>query len=479
MGHLAVVPSPEAYGTNTRTRPTAPVSALTGLSGEAYPHLGTGPARGRGNGVPSATMTAMSTPDDTTPTSTCSPHQGVEADRRHRRVRHPRGRREGEGAEGRGSPGDRLRRGRARLPHPAEIVEAAVEAACARPPQPPLHARGGPARAARGRRGQDAARLRARGRRAPGAHHQRRQAGRLPGVRDDRSTRATRCCCPRRTGPPTPRRSRSPAAFRCRSRPTSRPDYLVDRRAAGGGPHRRAPRCCCCARRPTRPARSYSREQIERDRRVGRRARHLGGRPTRSTSTWSTTAPRHVSHARRRARSWPTATIVVNGVAKTYAMTGWRVGWLIGPADVIKAAANLQSHLTSNVSNVVAAGRAGGGVRAAGRGARDAGGVRPAAADDRRAAVGDSRCGVPDAARGVLRLPVGEGAARAGRCAGAAIGSSAELAGLILEHAEVAVVPGEAFGTPGYLRLSYALGDSDLVEGVGRVVSLLGECAVG
>ena len=156
--------------------------------------------------------------------------------------------------------------------------------------------------------------------------------------------------------------------------------------------------------------------------------------------------------------------VVLNGVAKTYAMTGWRVGWMIGPADVIKAATNLQSHLTSNVCNV--AQRA---ALAAVTGSLDAVAemrdrVRPAAPDDRRAAGARSRASSarPRRARSTptrrCSALLGQGAARG------AAATSAELAAAVLEHAEVAVVPGEAFGTPGYFRLSYALGDDDLAH---------------
>ncbi len=166
--------------------------------------------------------------------------------------------------------------------------------------------------------------------------------------------------------------------------------------------------------------------------------------------------------------------VVVNGVAKTYAMTGWRVGWMIGPADVVKAAGNLQSHATSNVCNVAqrAALAAVSGDLAAVEQMREA-------FDRRRRTMTDLLNGIPG-----VTCPEPEGAFYAypsvkgvlGRSIrGKVAASSAELAGLILDEAEVAVVPGEAFGTPGYLRLSYALGDDDLVEGVGRIAALLGE----
>ncbi|SEF09108.1 pyridoxal phosphate-dependent aminotransferase [Jiangella alba] len=165
--------------------------------------------------------------------------------------------------------------------------------------------------------------------------------------------------------------------------------------------------------------------------------------------------------------------VVVNGVAKTYAMTGWRVGWMIGPKDVIKAAGNLQSHATSNVSNV--AQRA---ALAAVSGDLSAVAEMRAAFDRRRRTM----VSMLNEIDGVF-CPEPEGAFYAypsvkdvlGRTiAGRTPKTSAELAELILEEAEVAVVPGEAFGPSGYLRLSYALGDDDLAEGVGRIQRLLG-----
>ncbi|MBU6213480.1 MAG: pyridoxal phosphate-dependent aminotransferase [Actinomycetales bacterium] len=165
--------------------------------------------------------------------------------------------------------------------------------------------------------------------------------------------------------------------------------------------------------------------------------------------------------------------ILVNGVAKTYAMTGWRVGWMVGPVDVVKAATNLQSHATSNVANVsqVAA------LAALTGGLDDVVRMR-SAFDVRRTLMVDMLNAIP----GVV-CPMPEGAFYAyprvtdllGReIAGTVCHTSAELAALILEKAEVAVVPGEAFGTPGYLRLSYALGDDDIRTGLSRMAALLG-----
>ncbi len=166
--------------------------------------------------------------------------------------------------------------------------------------------------------------------------------------------------------------------------------------------------------------------------------------------------------------------IVVNGVAKTYAMTGWRVGWMIAPADVTKAAANFQSHLTSNVANVSQ--RAA--IAALEGGLDDVHAMR--AAFDRRRQIMVSMLGEIEG----FKVPTPQGAfytypSVAGLLGlsvrGRRITSSADLAAVILEEAEVAVVPGEAFGPSGYLRLSYALGDDDLVEGVTRMQKLLGE----
>jgi aspartate aminotransferase len=165
-------------------------------------------------------------------------------------------------------------------------------------------------------------------------------------------------------------------------------------------------------------------------------------------------------------------TVVLNGVAKTYAMTGWRVGWMIGPQDVIKAAANLQSHATSNVCNVAQAA-----ALAAVTGPLDAVATMREAFDRRRRNMARMLNEIP----GVL-CPEPEGAfycypsvkdLLGKEIAGRTVHTSSELAGLILDEAEVAVVPGEAFGTPGYFRLSCALGDADLEEGITRMAKLL------
>jgi aspartate/methionine/tyrosine aminotransferase len=166
--------------------------------------------------------------------------------------------------------------------------------------------------------------------------------------------------------------------------------------------------------------------------------------------------------------------VVLNGVAKTYAMTGWRVGWMVGPRDVVKAATNLQSHATSNVANVsqVAAVEALTGDLSAVADMR--------AAFDRRR---QTMVAMLDAIPGVT-CPTPEGAFYCYPSVKGVLGrtlrgrtpqTSVELAELVLDEVGVAVVPGEAFGTPGYFRLSYALGDDDLVKGVQRMADLLAE----
>jgi aspartate/methionine/tyrosine aminotransferase len=164
--------------------------------------------------------------------------------------------------------------------------------------------------------------------------------------------------------------------------------------------------------------------------------------------------------------------VVVNGVAKTYAMTGWRVGWMIAPSDVTKAAASLQSHATSNVSNVAQAA-----ALAAVSGDLQAVYEMREAFDRRRLTIHKMLNEIP----GVI-CPEPEGAFYVfpsfqewiGKSvAGTTIESASHLAEVILEKAKVAIVPGEGFGAPGYARLSYALGDDDIREGVGRIADLL------
>ena len=167
-------------------------------------------------------------------------------------------------------------------------------------------------------------------------------------------------------------------------------------------------------------------------------------------------------------------TIIINGVAKTYAMTGWRVGCMIGPKDLIKAATNLQSHLSSNVSNVSQ--RA---AIAALNGDLSAVHKMGEAFDRRRKLIVKLLNEIPG-----VSCPTPTGAFYVYPSVKGVLGktirgkipkTSAELATLILDEVEVAAVPGEAFGPSGYLRFSYALGDEDIVEGIGRVKKLLSE----
>ena len=164
--------------------------------------------------------------------------------------------------------------------------------------------------------------------------------------------------------------------------------------------------------------------------------------------------------------------VIVNGVAKTYAMTGWRVGWLIGPTDVVVAATNLQSHSTSNVSNVAqqAAYAAVAGDLAAAGNMRDAFARRGAVMHEMLNAIPGVSCLEPQGA--FYCFPSFEGVL-GHELAGRTPATTVELAEIILDEAKVAIVPGEAFGAPGYARLSFALGDDDLVEGVQRIAKLL------
>jgi len=160
--------------------------------------------------------------------------------------------------------------------------------------------------------------------------------------------------------------------------------------------------------------------------------------------------------------------ILVNGVAKTYAMTGWRLGWMVGPQDAITAAANLQSHLSSNVSNIsqLAGLAALQGDQAPANAMRDAFDIRRRVIVDGLNAIDGVLCPEPTGAFYVYPDVTG----LLGReWAGKTPTTSLELADLILEECEVAAVPGEAFGPSGYLRFSYALGDADLAEGIARL----------
>lgn len=164
--------------------------------------------------------------------------------------------------------------------------------------------------------------------------------------------------------------------------------------------------------------------------------------------------------------------VVLNGVAKTYAMTGWRVGWMAGPSDVIKAASNMQSHATSNVCNVaqVAA-------TAALTGSLDDVNVMRTAFDERRLTIHRMlneiegvECLEPQGA--FYAFPSLQGLIGR-KIANRQVDSTLDLATIVLEEANVAFVPGEAFGAPGYARFSFALGIDDLVDGINRLTELV------
>jgi aspartate aminotransferase len=187
----------------------------------------------------------------------------------------------------------------------------------------------------------------------------------------------------------------------------------------------------------------------------------------------------HLTYGAHRFSSMPVVvpeladqTLILNGVAKTYAMTGWRVGWMIGPKDVIAAAVNFQSHTTSNVSNVAqrAALAAVSGDLSAVAMMRDAFDRRGRLMHKLLSDIDGVYCPEPEGAfycfpsfKGVLGREI----------AGHRPTSTLELAEVLLNEAKVAVVPGEAFGAPGYLRFSFALGDDDLGEGIRRVADVL------
>jgi aspartate aminotransferase len=165
--------------------------------------------------------------------------------------------------------------------------------------------------------------------------------------------------------------------------------------------------------------------------------------------------------------------VIANGVAKTYAMTGWRVGWTIAPLPVTRAMANLQSHVTSNVANVaqVAALAAVAGPLDDVAEMRAAFERRGRYAAERLDAMDGVRCPTPEGAfyafpsvEGVLGREVG----------GHTVGSSLELCEVLLDVAKVALVPGEGFGSPGYVRLSYAMADADIEQGLDRIAEALG-----
>jgi aspartate/methionine/tyrosine aminotransferase len=187
----------------------------------------------------------------------------------------------------------------------------------------------------------------------------------------------------------------------------------------------------------------------------------------------------HLTYGDNKFTSMPTVVpeladqcVVVNGVAKTYAMTGWRVGWLAGPNDLVKSVLNLQSHSTSNVGNVAqraALAAVSGDLRAVSD-MRDAFDRRRRTMFTMLDEIDGVECLEPGGA--FYAFPSFEGVL--GRdIAGKRPTSTLELADVILDEVDVAIVPGEAFGAPGYYRFSFALADDDMVEGISRIASLL------
>jgi aspartate/methionine/tyrosine aminotransferase len=164
--------------------------------------------------------------------------------------------------------------------------------------------------------------------------------------------------------------------------------------------------------------------------------------------------------------------VVLNGVAKTYAMTGWRVGWMIGPRDVVKAATNLQSHSTSNVANVAQMA-----ALAAVSGDLDAVAEMRRAFERRGRTMYQLLSGIPGVSvlepQGAFYCFPSFESVLGREVGGRAVTTTLELCEVLLEVAKVAIVPGEAFGAPGYARLSFALGDDDLGEGVRRIAETL------
>jgi aspartate/methionine/tyrosine aminotransferase len=165
--------------------------------------------------------------------------------------------------------------------------------------------------------------------------------------------------------------------------------------------------------------------------------------------------------------------IIVNGVAKTYAMTGWRVGWMIGPKDIMKASTNFQSHATSNVANVsqVAALAAVSGDLTAVHKMREAFARRGSLMHKMLTTIPSVTCMEPQGAfycfpnfSGLLNRDI----------KGKKAVNTLELADMILTDVNVAIVPGEAFGAPGFARFSFALGDDDLVDGIQRIIDYVG-----
>ena len=357
------------------------------------------------------------------------------------------------------------------FPTPAAIVEAAV-AACSDPRNHRYTPTGGLPELQRGDRLQDGARLRLRDHAPAGARHQRRQSTRctMPSLRLLDPGDEVLVPAPYWTTYPEAIRLAGGVAVEVPTGSASGFKVTVDQLEEAATDRTKL----LLFVSPSNPTGAvYSRDAIADD------------RPPRGRA-WLVGAHRRDLRAPRLRRaivqhSMPVVVpeladrcVVANGVAKTYAMTGWRVGWLIGPADVVEAATNLQSHATSNVNNVAqraAIAALTGDLAAVGE-MRD--GLRPPPPDHlpMLSEIEGVSCVEPEGA--FYAFPSFEGVL--GReLRGARPETTLELAELVLEQSRVAFVPGEAFGAPGYGRFSYALSDSDLVRGIERLAELLSE----
>ena len=397
--------------------------------------------------------------------------------RRHRRVGHPGRRRQGQGAA-------RPPASRSSGSAPASPTSRRPTTSSRRPwsacrdPQNHRYTPGRrPARAEGGHRGQDAARLGLRGAAGPGARHQRRQARRLQHLRSAARTRATRCCCPAPywTTYPEPialAGGVSVVAAHRRGRPGFR--VTVEQLEAARTPRTKALRV---------------RVAVEPDRRRLPRGRGRGHRRWAvEHGIWVVTDEiyEHLTYgdhrvhvdADRSCPSWPTTCVVLNGVAKTYAMTGWRVGLDDRPGRRHQGGHQpaVPHHLERGQR--VPARRAGRGGRRPRRRRRDARRLRPPR--PHHPPLLNEIPGVTciEPAGRVLRLPVLRGGARPRHRGPAAARPRSSWPRSSSTQAKVAIVPGEAFGAPGYARLSFALGDDDLVEGVARIADLLAQAVL-
>ena len=397
----------------------------------------------------------------------CPPR--LRPDRRHHRVRHARGRREGQGAQGRGPAGDRLRRRRARLPDP-RLHRRGRGRGLPRPEEPPLHPGRRAARAEEGDR------------------------------REDRCATAGYAVEPAQVLVTNGGKQAIYDAFADAARPGRRgaPAGAVLDDLPGGDPAGRRRRRSRCS--PTRPRTTRSPSSSSRPRAPTRTKVLLFVSPSNPTGAvytadevgaigrwaeehglWVVTDEiyEHLVYDGVETGSMP---VLVPGARRPLRrrqrrrqdLRDDRLAGRLDDRPDRRGQGRDQPAVARHLQRRqrLPAGRAGRRDRRPVRGRRDEGGLRPAPQDDRVDAERDRRRRLPDAARRVLRLPVGQGPARQGVRRPGRSTTSAELAELILDEAEVAVVPGEAFGSPGYLRLSYALGDDDLVEGVTRLQKL-------